>query len=155
MSGAMAGGRISRWRPRFSLRAVALASLGLNLFLAAMLAASWMRPGPPPPRPMPDRYLDRVMPELSEADGRRLRAAFDALRPRYEALDQEYHLSSQTTRALLATEPYDAVATRAAAEQARAKRRQIAELTEETVLSLLPDLSPAGRMRLMSPRRGF
>ncbi len=138
---------------RPSLRTLALASLALNLFLAAMLVATFRHPAPssrqPAHQPMPDRFVERMAPDLSDADARRLRAAFEPLRPRYDALTREYHEAGQQVRALLQADPVDYDSLRVATEAARAKRRQMGELTEETVLSILPDLSPAGRLRLV------
>ena len=140
---------LTRMRQRISLRTLALASLALNLFLGAMLVATIRNPPPPPYRPMPDRFVERVAADLSDADAAVLRAAFEPLRPRYDALSQEYREAGQRVRALLQAEPVDFDSLRAATSAARAKRRQIGELTEETVLSILPDLSPAGRLRLV------
>lgn len=146
---------LSRFRPRVGLRTLALLSLGLNLFLAAMLVASWRHPSPPPYTPMPDRFVERMAPGLSDADAKRLRAAFEPQRPRYATLTDEYREAGQKVRTLLEADRFDPQALRGATEAARAKRRQIGELTEETVLSILPDLSPAGRMRLVGTGRGF
>jgi uncharacterized membrane protein len=140
---------LTRLRQRISLRMLALASLALNLFLGAMLVATIRNPPPPPYRPMPDRFVEHVAADLSDADAAILRAAFEPLRPRYDALSQEYREAGQRVRALLQAEPVDFDSLRAATSAARAKRRQIGELTEETVLSILPDLSPAGRLRLV------
>ncbi|MFP5512849.1 MAG: periplasmic heavy metal sensor [Alphaproteobacteria bacterium] len=150
MSGSAAPRQILR-RP--GLRTLALASLALNLFLAAMLVAT-VRQSPlpfhqPPHQPMPDRFVERMAPDLPDADTQRLRAAFEPLRPRYDALTREYHEAGQRVRALLQADPVDYDSLRVATEAARAKRRQMGELTEETVLSILPDLSPAGRLRLV------
>lgn len=151
----MTGATLARFRSRLDLRTLALLSLGLNLFLAAMLIATWRHPPPPPYLPMPDRFVERMAPDLSEADAARLRAAFEPLRGRYATLTEEYRAAGQTVRALLQPDRFDPQALRAATEAARAKRRQLGELTEETVLSLLPDLSPAGRLRLIGSGRGF
>jgi uncharacterized membrane protein len=140
---------LTRLRQRISLRTLALASLALNLFLGAMLVATIRNPPPPPYRPMPDRFVEHVAADLSNADAAVLRAAFEPLRPRYDALSQEYREAGQRVRALLQAEPVDFDSLRAATSAARAKRRQIGELTEETVLSILPDLSPAGRLGLV------
>ncbi|CAO3458032.1 periplasmic heavy metal sensor [Azospirillum largimobile] len=146
MSGLAAPRQILR-RP--SLRTLALASLALNLFFGAMLVATFRHPPPPPHQPMPDRFVERMAADLTDADARRLRAAFEPLRPRYDTLTREYHEAGQRVRALLQADPVDYGSLRVATEAARAKRRQMGELTEETVLSILPDLSPAGRLRLV------
>lgn len=151
----MTGATLARLRSRLTLRTLALLSLGLNLFLAAMLIATWRYPPPPPYLPMPDRFVERMALDLSEADAARLRAAFEPLRGRYATLTEEYRTAGQTVRALLQSERFDPQTLRAATNAARAKRRQLGDLTEEAVLSLLPDLSPAGRMRLIGSGRGF
>ncbi|MBY6264077.1 periplasmic heavy metal sensor [Azospirillum sp. 412522] len=154
MSGLIAPGRprqslLPRLRQRLTIRRLALMSLALNLFLAAMLVGATGKPAPPPYRPMPDRFVEHVAADLSDADAARLRAIFEPLRPRYDALSQEYREEGQQVRSLLQAEPVDFDSLRDAITAARAKRRQIAELTEQTVLSVLPDLSPAGRLRLV------
>jgi hypothetical protein len=136
------------------LRALALLSVALNLFLGAMLIASRHPPGPPPYRPMPDRFVERIIPDLSDSDAARLRAAFDPQRARFAVLSDEYRAAGKAVRALLETTPFDPQALRAATEVARAKRRQISELTEETVFATLPDLSPPGRIRVIGSGRG-
>lgn len=142
--------RLRQWMgQRIGLRTLALASLALNLFLGAMLVATMRNPPPPPYRPMPDRFVEHVAADLSDADAATLRAAFEPLRPRYDALSQEYREAGQRVRGLLQADPVDFDSLRAATSAARAKRRQIGELTEETVLSVLPALSPAGRLRLV------
>ncbi|MCG5242831.1 periplasmic heavy metal sensor [Azospirillum doebereinerae] len=153
--GSAIGSAAARVRPRTSLRTLALLSLGLNLFLAAALLATWHHPPPPPYQPMPDRFVERMAPDLSPADAARMRAAFEPLRPRYAALTEEYREAGQAVRALIQQERFDPQALRAATEAARAKRRQLGELTEETVLGLMPELSPAGRLRLIGSGRAF
>lgn len=155
MNAAGIGALAARVRPRATLRTLALLSLGLNLFLAAALVAAWRHPAPPPYQPMPDRFVERMAPDLSDADAARLRAAFEPLRGRYAALTEEYRQAGQAVRDLIQQERFDPQALRAATEAARAKRRQLGELTEETVLALLPALSPAGRQRLIGSGRAF
>ncbi len=145
----------ARFGGRIGLRTLTLLSLGLNLFLAAMLVASWRFPFAPPATAMPDRFVERVAPDLPAADARRLRAAFEPQRARYAVLGDEYRAAGQKVRDLIQAERFDPEALRKATEAARAKRRQIGELTEETVLSILPDLSPAARLRLIGAGRGF
>ncbi|BAI76277.1 hypothetical protein AZL_d04510 (plasmid) [Azospirillum sp. B510] len=140
---------VNRLRRSLTLRRLALISLALNLFLGAMLAGTIGKPAPPPYRPMPDRFVEHMAAGLSDADAARLRAAFEPLRPRYDALSQDYREGGQQVRGLLQAEPVDFDSLNAAIADARAKHRQIAELTEQTVLSVLPDLSPPGRLRLV------
>jgi uncharacterized membrane protein len=132
-----------------SLRRLALMSLALNLFLGAMLVGTTGKPAPPPYRPMPDRFVEHMAAGLSDADAARLRAIFEPLRPRYDALTEDYREEGQRVRSLLQAEPVDFDSLNAAIAAARAKRRLIGELTEQTVLLVLPDLSPAGRLRLV------
>ncbi|MBP2302145.1 periplasmic heavy metal sensor [Azospirillum picis] len=148
----MSGLTLQGLMARPGLRTLALASLALNLFLAAMLVGMVRHPPPPPYQPMPDRFVERVAADLSEADAQRLRAAFEPLRPRYAELSREYREAGQRVRELLQSDRYAPEALRDATDSARAKRRQIGDLTEETVLSVLPGLSPAGRLRLVGGR---
>ncbi|MBP2309966.1 periplasmic heavy metal sensor [Azospirillum melinis] len=140
---------LTRLRQGMSLRRLALLSLALNLFLAAMLVGTTGKPAPPPYRPMPDRFVEHVAAGMSDADAARLRAIFEPLRPRYDALTEDYREEGQRVRSLLQAEPVDFESLNAAIAAARAKRRLIGELTEQTVLLVLPDLSPAGRLRMV------
>ncbi|PWC81664.1 hypothetical protein TSH100_26855 [Azospirillum sp. TSH100] len=144
---------LARLRQRMTLRRLTLMSLALNLFLAAILGAMLVgatgKPSPPPYRPMPDRFVEHMAAGLSDADATRLRAIFEPLRPRYDALTEDYRQEGQRVRSLLQGEPVDFESLNAAIAAARAKRRLIGELTEQTVLLVLPDLSPAGRLRLV------
>lgn len=154
MSGLVAPRRpqpslLTRLRQGMSLRRLALLSLALNLFLAAMLVSTTRKPAPPPYRPMPDRFVEHVAAGMSDADAARLRAIFEPLRPRYDALTEDYREEGQRVRSLLQAEPVDFESLNAAIAAARAKRRLIGELTEQTVLLVLPDLSPAGRLRMV------
>lgn len=158
MSGLIAPRRpqsslLTRLRQRMSLRRLALMSLALNLFLAAILGAMLVgttgKPAPQPYRPMPDHFVEHMATGLSDADAARLRAIFAPLRPRYDALTEDYRQEGQRVRSLLQAEPVDFDSLNAAITAARAKRRLIGELTEQTVLLVLPDLSPAGRLRLV------
>ena len=110
---------LTRLRQRISLRTLALASLALNLFLGAMLVATIRNPPPPPYRPMPDRFVEHVAADLSDADAAVLRTAFEPLRPRYDALSQDYREAGQRVRALLQAEPVDFDSLRAATSAAR------------------------------------
>ena len=154
MSGLIAPRRpqaslLTRLRQGMSLRRLALLSLALNLFLAAMLVGTARKPEPPPYRPMPDRFVEHVAAGMSDADAARLRAIFEPLRPRYDALTEDYREEGQRVRSLLQADPVDFASLNAAIAAARAKRRLIGELTEQTVLLVLPDLSPAGRLRMV------
>lgn len=141
MTGNLTGFRA----PKPGWRLLTLASLGLNLFLGAMLAAAYQRP---PPLPMPDRYVERVASALPAEDAQRLRHAFDEQRPRYDMMSRDYRAAREKVRVLAQADPLDLPALRSALEDARAKRRQFGEVTEETLLSILPDLPPASRARL-------
>ncbi|HYG91467.1 MAG TPA: periplasmic heavy metal sensor [Azospirillum sp.] len=144
---------IALTRPRVSFRLLALASLGLNLFLGAMLVSAYHHQQPAPSLPMPDRLVERVAPDLPEADAERVRRAFTAKRAQFAALDEEYRQATQRVRAAAAREPLDREELRALIDSARAARRRIGDLVEETMLSLLPELSLSARERLVAGRR--
>lgn len=140
-------------RPRVSFRLLALASLGLNLFLGAMLVSAYHHQQPAPALPMPDRLVERVAPDLPQADAERLRRAFSAKHAQYAALYEEYRTAILRVRAAAVHEPLDREELRARMEAARAVRRHIGALTEETVMALLPDLSAPARERLVAGGR--
>ncbi|WP_431858130.1 periplasmic heavy metal sensor [Azospirillum sp.] len=144
---------ITLTQPRVSFRLLVLASLGLNLFLGAMLASSWWNHRPPPSGPMPDRLVERVAPDLPEADAVRLRAAFSATRARFAALEAESREASAAVRAVALREPLDVGELRARMDAARAVRRRMGDLIEDTVLTLMPELSLPARERLAAGRR--
>lgn len=141
--------------PRRWLRLLTLGSLGLNLFLAAMLAGSWwgQSQSPAPPLPMPERLVERVAPDLPPADAERLRAAFAGTRAGFAALDGEYREAAAAVRAAALREPVNVPELRARMEAARAVRRRMGDLIEDTVLGMMPDLSPPARERLSGGRR--
>ncbi|WP_448207734.1 periplasmic heavy metal sensor [Azospirillum sp. sgz302134] len=141
-------------RPRLSFRLLALGSLALNLFLAAMLASAYHHQRPAVVGlPMPDRLVERVAADLPERDAEHIRRAFTAKRPQFAALTDDYRQAVQRVRAAAVREPLDLANLRAQMEAARAVRRNIGTLIEETMLDLLPELSPPARERLVAGGR--
>lgn len=140
-------------RPRVSFRLLALVSLGLNLFLGAMLVSAYLHQEPARGLPMPDRLVERVAADLPAADAERLRRAFTAQRAPFAALDEEYRQATLRVRAAAAREPFDGEELRTRMDAARAVRRRIGDLIQETMLSLMPELSLSARERLVAGRR--
>lgn len=140
-------------RRRVSFRLLALVSLGLNLFLGAMLVSAYQHQEPARGLAMPDRLVERVAPDLPAADAERLRRTFTAKRAQFAVLEEDYRQATLRVRAAAAREPLDLEELRALMDTARAARRRIGDLVEETVLSLLPDLSLSARERLVAGRR--
>ncbi len=140
-------------RPRLSFRLLALASLALNLFLGGMLVSTYHHQQPVSALPMPDRLIARVTADLPDADVERLRRAFESKRTQFVALDEEYRQAIQRVRATVVHEPLDREELRVLIDSARAVRRRMGDLIEGTALSLLPDLSPSARERLVAGRR--
>lgn len=134
--------------PPVVLRLLALASLGLNLFLGAMLASSALNTKPDHTGSIPDRIFERIAGTLPADEAARLRKAFDSRRVSLAALSQEFRTAQERVRTVAATEPLDPVVLRQAYDTARAKRRQIGDRIEEILLEVTPDLSESGRRRL-------
>lgn len=135
-------------RPVQWLRLLALASLALNLFLGAMLLSDRHHGGPPFDGSLSERFLARATRALPAADAQRMRDAFAARESRFAALQTGLETASRRVHALVGAERVDVGALRKAVEEARASRRLIGDLIEDTVLATLPDLSAEGRRRL-------
>lgn len=144
---------IALTRPRVSFRLLALGSLALNLFLGAMLVSAYHHERPASGLPMPDRLVERIAPDLPEPDAEKLRRAFIAKRPQFEALEEDYRQAVQRVRIAAGRDPVDMAELRSEMDAARAIRRRVGDLIAETMLSLAPDLSRPARERLVAGRR--
>jgi uncharacterized membrane protein len=132
------------------LRLLLPASLGLNLFLGAMLVAStFHRPPPGTGLPMPERLIERVAADLPDGDAARLRLTFAGRAARFAAVQADLRQANGQLREVVAREPLDMAAVRAAIAVVRDGRRRVGDLIEDAVLAALPELSPPARMRLV------
>ncbi|NYZ17192.1 periplasmic heavy metal sensor [Azospirillum sp. RWY-5-1] len=141
-------------RPVQWLRLLALASLALNLFLGAMLIADRHHGPTLPEGPLVERVLARANRVLPEEDAQRMRDAFAVRDARFAALQTGLETASRRVRALVGAERIDVGALRQAVDEARASRRLIGDLIEDTVLATIPDLSVDGRRRLAAAGGG-
>ena len=120
------------------------ASVTLNVFLCAALIAhfraGWHHPGPPPPFVM----LDQMARALSPEDAAILRTT---LTPGIEAIEKAHRAEPGLPRhlqMLLAQEPFDKAAFKAALDQSQQARA----ILDEALPEALERLSPDGRRRL-------
>lgn len=152
MTGATKG---AMTRPRLSIRLLALLSIGLNLFFGAMLVSGWHnRPSQPGAgMPFPDRMVERAAAGMTKHDAERLRAAFGAIRPRFQELEEDYRQNVDRVRAASLRDPLDPQEMKGLMDTARDSRRRMGDLIEETLLTVMPELSPSGRALLLAGGR--
>lgn len=137
-----------RLAPRLGLRLLALASLALNLFLAAMLVSAEHHRAGYADLPLSERFVQRAVRDLPREDRQTLRSAFAERKAQFEQAQADYRTALDEVRALIATPGLDMPAVRAAVHLTRERRHRIGDLIEDTVIQTLPQLSPEGRARL-------
>jgi len=92
--------------------------------------------------------LENVAAKLPPADASLLRAALADHRSSIYASQARYRTSVLRVLALIASEPFDAVKTREAIEDARSARHQTGGEIIGSLLEALPEMSPEGRRAL-------
>jgi uncharacterized membrane protein len=140
---------VARWRATGERWRWALAlSIGLNLFLAALLVAHLLRGAPEEAPATPAERIERLAASLPAADGDKLRAAMQAASGRITAELDDYHAAQDKVRAALRTDPFDPAALRQAMEEARARHATMSLAVQEVVAAAAAAMSPAGRAGL-------
>lgn len=134
-------GRLLRW--------VLLASLALNVFFIGASATHAVRNQIETPGHFkPGLRLDAMVATLPAADGAKLRAALDADMDKVGGALTAYRDAQASARAVLQTEPFDAVALERALADIRAKRAVLQQSLQAVVSKAAPEMSPDGRKRL-------
>lgn len=138
------------WRTR-----VLWLSLGANLFAATAIAAPLLwhrRPHGPPGFDMVIDYMARRLPA---SDAARFRAAMARERPWYDMDRQRLEAVRAETAQVVAREPFDGVAVRAALRTLQDRVRDSASRFDESLVGALAELSPEARASMAeSFRRG-
>jgi uncharacterized membrane protein len=146
MTAAVGG---ERWRIAGERRRWALAfSVGLNLFLAALLIAHLLRGPAAEAPPTPAERIDRLAASLPQPDGDRLRAAMHAASGRITAELDDFRAAQDRVRAALRADPFDAAALRQAMQEARDRHATMGASVQEVIAAAAAEMSPAGRAGL-------
>jgi uncharacterized membrane protein len=147
--------------PDRSTRLVLTASLALNLFFAAFIAAqhAWPhRPPDPSTTPAaqeaasPMAMFERLLRALPAGDAAMLRMAFAARRDELAARHRDYAVALAAARIEIERTPLDPVKLRGAIEAARDARHALGPVFEEILMTALPQMSEDGRKILADYR---
>ena len=146
MSFTLAGGR---WR-----NALLLASLCLNILLAAFFLTRWVERVPGPfVASAPPQLIELVARRLPADDADVLRRVYRLREEQFTANQREFRLALLAAGKLLSQPQLDIPALRAAMTEARNKRIAIGDLAIETFLEALPQISAEGRRGLTASIR--
>jgi uncharacterized membrane protein len=127
-----------------------LLSLGLNLFLGALMVGRWMRHEGPEARLF--GKFERVLDRLPEADREPFRRLLDLYRPSLESEFEKLRAAKIRIGDLLAAQPLDEAALRAALNDAQRGSLAIQDRSQLLVLEAAHGLPPADRRDLLAPR---
>lgn len=140
------------WRPRPLLEPwrtrLLWLSLGLNLFLMALVAAPHMWPHRPGGPPGFDGLVRRMARSLPPADADGFRAAMDRERPWYEMSRQRLADARMEIGRQIGRQPFDPAATRAAMSEMQNRLRESSLRFDESLVTALAGLSPEARAQL-------
>ena len=145
-------------RPRFRLlepwrTRVLWASVALNLFALPMLAAPrlWNPHASGPPSF--DSLVERMARSLPAGDAATFRTAMAREHPWYDISRRDMEEKRDAMAQVVAREPYDAAAVRAALVAMQAGLREAAGRFDDSLVLALGELSPAGRAELAETLR--
>ncbi|MFO1059809.1 MAG: periplasmic heavy metal sensor [Dongiaceae bacterium] len=152
MTAALGG---ERWRIAGERRRWALAfSVGLNVFLAALLVAHLLRGPAEATPPTPAERIERLAASLPQADGDRLRAAMQAASGGIAAALDEFRAAQDRMRDALRAEPFDPAALRRAMQEVQGRHAALGTAIQEVVATAAAGMTPAGRAGLAAwPRK--
>lgn len=123
-----------------------LASLTVNVFLAAIVATQWRHPFPPPPRA--DRIIQDMIDVLPPQDAEILSKTLQKHRSALDALDVSPRRDHADIRRAMTAEPFDIAAFQKIMLDLRARQEQEGRFIELVMNEALPHLSAEGRRRL-------
>jgi uncharacterized membrane protein len=139
----------SRWR-----NALLLASLCLNILLAAFIFTRWIERGVGPlVAAAPPQLIEFMARRLPAGDADILRRVYRSREEQFTANQREFRLALLTAGKLLSQPQLDVAALRAAVTEARDRRIAIGDLAIETFLETLPQISAEGRRGLTASIR--
>jgi uncharacterized membrane protein len=139
------------WRfSRHGVRWLLLGSLCINVALATYVSVQWLQPDRTPAAAgMPLRMMERVAARLPKDDAEILWRVYHSKEPEILPLQMEYTRSLLRTMRLAAQPELDKEALRAAAKEARDKRRKIGDAVVDTFVEMLEQISQKGRRQLV------
>ncbi|HTW25503.1 MAG TPA: periplasmic heavy metal sensor [Acetobacteraceae bacterium] len=125
------------------------ASLALNAFLLALLAARLLAP-PPPHHGPPDvqRVIARMAATLPPEDAARFRSVMTGRAPALQAAQDRLRAAHRTAAAAIGAVPFRAADAEAAMAAFRAAWLDLARQLGQALVVAAGDLSPQGRARL-------
>ena len=137
--------RYGRALPRSGVLA---ASLALNAFLVALLAAYLLRPALAPSAPgRGNGPIGRIVDALPDAEASRMRAVLDRARPERDAAREKVAAAQRTVAAAIAKRPYDEAEVRRALDAWQASWQDFATDFDQMLIQALGTLSDDGRAR--------
>jgi uncharacterized membrane protein len=128
-----------------------LASLCCNVVLATYISVQWLRPAgwPPAAAGAPLRMIERVAERLPKDDADILWRIYRGKEQELQPMQAEYVRSLLKTMQLAAQPELNHDALRSAVKDARDKRLKIGDVTIETFIEMLEQISPKGRRQLV------
>jgi len=144
-------------RSRWTLWAVGL-SVALNLFLLGFLGAqAWRLHAPessdaPAADTLGPGFFRQLAGTLPPADARLLRSALGARLPEMIGLRRDWQQAAERLRTDIAQLPYADDKVRADLAAVQAARQKLRPLTEDLLLTILPQMSDEGRQALSRAR---
>ncbi len=127
-----------------------LASLCCNVVVATYVSVQWLRPGwPPAVTGAPLRMIERVAERLPKDDAEILWRLYRGKEQELQPLQADYTRLLLRTMQLVAQPELDRTALRSAVKEAREKRLKIGDVTIETFVEMVEQISPKGRRQLV------
>jgi uncharacterized membrane protein len=143
-------------RRRSSTSSIVLAlSLGLNLFFAGWeITQNLAAPHYSRSDTAPEVVSEAIAGALPTADGNLLRRAVDDKRQPLEEARRRYLVALEHARQVISAEPLDEAALHDAVAQVRASRQAERVLFGDTIVSVIPRMSPQGRQAFVTTVMG-
>ncbi len=130
------------------------ASVALNVFLVALVAAHLVRPSlAPAAPPHATGPLSRILADLPTAEADKVRAVLDREKPAYQAARERVSAAHREVAAAIARTPYDEDAVRRALASWQASWQEFSTRFNLVFLDAVRTLSDQGRARLADAAR--
>ena len=133
---------------------IAVASIGLNLFLAGNILGHQFR-GPMPPPMVLEERLEATLRELPPADRPAVKAILDGRREMIEAKWQALRAANRRVAEAMQSDPFAADQAKAAFDMANQDFADFRAAIQETAIEIASKISPEGRKSLHLPAGGF
>ncbi|HDO33766.1 MAG TPA: periplasmic heavy metal sensor [Chromatiales bacterium] len=142
-----------KWAMSRMVVAALIASLVLNVGLAAMLTARWNGPSAPPSRHRPEAFMERLVARLPVGERATLRAAIRAYGPQITARYRALRAARDRVRHAFDAQPFDRAALETAFAETRTHMAALQAAVQAAIADAAGKLSPAARHDLAPPRR--